>query len=771
MNVANRFFTAASQLLLSGRRAGVAIILIAALCSWTMTATAADANGWALTIKAERKDQVLDFAQEELQRWVGSVKPQQAGTALKFQLRVDRSLKPFTFAVASKPAGNGRTVTLSGASSDEVLQAAYTALELMGYRFFVSGPVVPASLDLGALPTAKKVYTPTVLRRGIRQHINFPMDVSSYPLAEAKEYVRNLARMRYNWITFHSYPGHWTWDLYENAAAFGVYRSWVDKRIKLAQTDLSNGAFFYGDHFQIPNYAPVKDKIRFNKAIYCAPEVEPVYFTIKERSQVMTKWLAEVMKESQRVGMKVQLSTEIRLCDDQFNLGLVERTIKDYPMINALEFISREGGDEIKGDFNTYYTQQKALMEEILKAKDGKAIDKKYRVEPEGLDKQTKDLAYSIRLAKLLTKNGWVKQHKIQLVVGNYATEPTAVKMVCKLAAQYLPADVWYSLMPGHSSRVVADHFATSEIDKKLLARTLLYSWIEFDGYMFLQQLAGTGVYKAIEEEQKISGGKPVFGLLYNHWRTGENFMSFRYTALVSQAEKPTPEAFWTDYAKSAGIKDVDKFVGDMRTIDALSDQRAIAGNIGFCIKGTWTIERRERGVACLWWWGKKEVEEAGNKFQGVSQDLQGMLGDVKDPQVKKQLALLSNRCEAASCHLKAIRLMQDALVKLDEKAMPKTMAKDLTAQDQTKIVGLCDEADKYIQQYMKLTGDFMVDRGVEGFLINYYYGPPMMIHNFKAVYGGKGEYIDVDTDHDTVPLPLTNTEVGKGVKAAVKGN
>lgn len=759
------------------RRAWPILILMAVVLGVAFTpASAAEAVNAdkAQQIKADAQDPVLAFAREELRHWTRAVKAGNPAATLNFKLQVDPSLKPFTFAVASSAAGKGRVVTLSGATSDEVLQAAYTVLELMGYRFFVSGPVIPERLDFTALPTSPKVYAPTVERRGIRQHINFPMDISSYPLEEAKEYVRNLARLRYNWITFHSYPGHWTWDSYANLAAFGVYHQWVDKRFKPAQTDLTNGAFFYGDHFQIPNYAPVKDKIRFNKTIYCAPEVEKDYYTIKERGAIMTHWLAEVMKECKRAGMKVQLSTELRMADDEFNQGLVDRTLKDYPMIDALEFISREGGDAIPGDYDQYLAKQKAFMEEILNTPDGKAIDQKYRQEPKELNKQVKDLAYSIRLANLLRKNGWAKQHNLQLVVGNYAVDPSELKMVCKLASQYVPADVWYSLMPGHSSRVVADHFEASQIDKALLARTMIHSWIEFDGYMFLQQLAGSGVYKLIDQEQKILGGadKPVFGILYNHWRTTENFLSFRYTSLVSLDEKPTPEAFSADYAKTAGITDVDKFVKAMKEIDDLSDQRAIAGNIGFCIKGTWTIDPRQRTLACLWWWGKPEVEKATARFQQVKLDIESCLKDVKNPQYRKQLELLANRCQAAWCHLKAVRIMQDACVKMEEAPdHTKVMAKDLTPADKAKIVKLCDEADQYVRQYMKLVGQFMADRGVEGFLINYYYGPPMMIHNFKAVYGGQGEYIDVDTDGDTVPLPLTGSEIKQGLKADVKGN
>jgi len=39
--------------------------------------------------------------------------------------------------------------------------------------------------------------------------------ISSYPVEEACEYIRNLARMRMNYITFHSYPGQWYSYIYD----------------------------------------------------------------------------------------------------------------------------------------------------------------------------------------------------------------------------------------------------------------------------------------------------------------------------------------------------------------------------------------------------------------------------------------------------------------------------------------------------------------------------------------------------------------------------
>lgn len=79
-----------------------------------------------------------------------------------------------------------------------------TTLAEASYQFEITGPIAPKILH--PIAKGKRVITPAVKLRGIRQHINFPMDISSYPIEEAKEYIRNLTRLRFNYIVFHSYP-------------------------------------------------------------------------------------------------------------------------------------------------------------------------------------------------------------------------------------------------------------------------------------------------------------------------------------------------------------------------------------------------------------------------------------------------------------------------------------------------------------------------------------------------------------------------------------
>jgi hypothetical protein len=81
--------------------------------------------------------------------------------------------------------------------------------EAAGARFDITGCDVSGTVRLGRLRGMTRTIHPAVERRGVRLHINFAMDISSYPLEEAKAYIRNLARLRMNTVTFHSYPGQW----------------------------------------------------------------------------------------------------------------------------------------------------------------------------------------------------------------------------------------------------------------------------------------------------------------------------------------------------------------------------------------------------------------------------------------------------------------------------------------------------------------------------------------------------------------------------------
>ena len=155
---------------------------------------------------------------------------------------------------------------IRGQSPNEVLAGVYAYLERLGFCFTVRGPVPPDAV-VQALPVFTGEVQAQVARRGIRQHINFPMDISSYPLAEAQEYIRNLARMRMNTMTFH---------LYE--ACGWYHQTLAGRKSMLSDPTVSVPTAFYSEKHRVPSHPPALAHIR-NRHCFCRPEMEAIYGT------------------------------------------------------------------------------------------------------------------------------------------------------------------------------------------------------------------------------------------------------------------------------------------------------------------------------------------------------------------------------------------------------------------------------------------------------------------------------------------------------------
>jgi len=704
---------------------------------------AAGAVSWA--------DETMAFARRELGRFLSAAR---GGEGIAVDMRTDPSLAQFSFSVRR----DGNTLVLRGHASAEVLQAAYTALELLGYRFEVTGPVAPTQLEVAAIPGEARTYTPFVRRRGVRQHINFCMDVSSYPLEEAKEYIRNLARLRYNWMVFHSYPGHWTRDKFGNAWCSGEYRQWMSG-FALRPDDLATGAFFYGDDIRIPNHPFMRKAIRFNKDYFCAPCVEDVIHTCPDRGERMTKWLAELIAEAKRCGMAVQFSTEIRECDNEYNVGLANRILEDYPGIDVLEFITREGGGsrEMSAERRA---KQLAYFREITEARDDAACHARFRNEPADCERQVKDFAYIVKLVNYLKEIGWASRNSIRLAAGAYCTEPTTAQVIVDLAEAHLPEDVWFTLMPGHGSRVVFEHFSELKVIPELLARTMVHSWIEFDGYMMLQQHAGRAIYELARRESTILGGGSVPAIMFNHWRTAPNNLAFRYVGEMAFDGRLTAEKFAQRYASAIGLAEADvaAFVDHLATIDAMSDQRAIAGNIGFPLLGMWKLDTEKRQIGAIWWWGPENVEKAADTYEKIAADLEDIATRCTTDSGRRVLHLVAVGAELSGYHLRGVRQMQyipRRYFNYNENVRRMPDPADLTPEDRKFIIEHCNRAQRYFTAYIRTMAENLFDRGEEGMLLTYYWGPATFCNNVRAFYGGEGRIVDVNAQGEVLPIPL----------------
>lgn len=215
-------------------------------------------------------------------------------------------------------------VRMFGGDEIGVTHAFYTLLEELGYTFDVTGVSVPAVKKDLSLLTDKSI-TPKVRWRGIRQHVNFPMDISSYSIDDAKEYINSLLRMRFNKIAFHSYPGQW-------------YETQVGDSLALA------GNFFYGDTHFMYDSEFLKKHISTNDSVFCIPEAEPIFTDPGKRSRFAVAWMQELVNYAADLGFYVQMSFEPRLASVDQAVQTAEDIRKTYPRINALEMITEETG-------------------------------------------------------------------------------------------------------------------------------------------------------------------------------------------------------------------------------------------------------------------------------------------------------------------------------------------------------------------------------------------------------------------------------------------
>jgi hypothetical protein len=227
-----------------------------------------------------------------------------------FHLAQDPQMTAGTFCVRDRgPEGDAtHCVELTGSDAPAMLHAVYTLLARVGVFFDVTGVSLPDPLRLARLDGWSATITPSVTARGIRQHLNFPMDISAYPLWEATEYMRNLARLRFNRIVFHSYPGMF----YETPGG------------ALA------GSFFYGQPHPLPMEPTLRRGVR-NAEVFCIPEVEPLATDLPRRSAAARRWLSTVMAQAQQCGLTVQFSCEPAADTPEATAAIARAILTQYP--------------------------------------------------------------------------------------------------------------------------------------------------------------------------------------------------------------------------------------------------------------------------------------------------------------------------------------------------------------------------------------------------------------------------------------------------------
>lgn len=599
-------------------------------------------------------------------------------------------------------------VTVTGGNESSLLYGVYRLLDKMGLQFDINGESLWQPLDLAAADSLEETFRPFCRNRGIRQHINFPMDISSYHLEQAREYIRNMARMGLNAITFHSYNGQW--HCYSTESK-----------------EILAGNFFYGQRHPIP-HDPLLEKKVDNDRDFCIPEAEAIIDDPQKRSDFAVRWLGKLMDTAKEAGIRITLSLELPDQPMPVLIRMVQGVLDSYPQLDVLEWISPEGGGE------TRPVSRQEARELIVQWFGEAAVPAELPEEPPlALEGTLKSLR---RAAALYGHCREIFQGRkvLPVQIGLYVTCPETLKLCKQVMDRALPEEVTYSFLPAHGAKAVRDNIAYMDFAGPELQRTMLYSWIEFDGNMYLLQNSCDGISQLVELTRELSEGEAIHGICLNHWRTAENALCIAYAARAMETPI-SPQAFYEAYAVRCGIGLPGQFADAMEQLGSLDiHNRDRLFNIGFCYLGCWL---GPKGLGWIRDWKEEDMEFAAASYGGIAQKLRLCLAESNPASTKGigLLRLLINRADCSILHIRAIGQLKKICAFADDSAPEK-----LTAEEKAQVLSCCDRALELCREYLTLHLEQLPDRGCQGTAVSYYATLPTYIDHIRQyfVYGEK---------------------------------
>ncbi len=677
------------------------------------------------------QDRVLDTAKKEL---CDLLRPVYAGSweDLAIKVEVASSLPEGEVRVQ---AGPGR-ISITGAAAADVLHGMYSYLEELGFLFTVNGPVLPEN-TIKNLTAFSRTYKPYLSRRGIRQHINFPMDISSYPMWEAKEYIRNLARMRFNAITFHQYLSCGWYHL--NMPELGD--SFAERKGRI-----HDYTYFYSEFHPVPEEPHLKSVIR-NESFFCPPEVEHRYGTREARSFAY-RFLGELIREAKNYGFYVAVSTDVAASNlkDAFShakthdralwvratLEMLNQMTALYGEADDFELISPENtalsSSDWEGDGRKFLARllpnwSKEKIDGVFKVITG---DDKYHKETFLQVLECIDVALeAFKRAKASPVIGPRLAGK-QLTVALYNGMPTVSEANARVLTAAVPEEYGLAWLPGHGAHTVDMRVKSMKLTAADRARFRMYSWIEVDGFMYTPQFPRTGLQENID----FAAVLPSRGVLFNHWRNAENELSLLFAGQASYAGL-RPEAFGSRVVKNYwGVKDeviLNQFLNTLEEVDTLNSFG------GFCYLACWWEIDADKSMVVF---SNPEHHEHCNdqRIQTTRRAidlLDQLIAQSARPAGLRSMRFLRAVLLAAISHHECVTaaIRMAGYLKTIDKANP-------TTDQRQRFQALGDEALVHANQWLAIMADHCVDRGVEGNIVSYYHVMVGYIKGIQGLYG-----------------------------------
>lgn len=668
------------------------------------------------------KYETLDVVQRDLDSliniYAASTKDE---TTFKFSCKIDEDLTDNTFGYTISKGGK---VCFIGGDEMALSHSAYTFLEELGFIFDITGVSTPAKFNLASEICSDTLITPRVRWRGIRQHVNFPMDISSYAIEDAKKYIDDLVRLRFNKLTIHSYPGQW----YES---------------QVADTTMYAGHFFYGNkHFQYDNEL-LKRMIPENDSLFCIPQSEKLHRNPAELSKFAMGWMSELIEYAKSRGFYIQFSFESRADNPNLAVATAQNIYNTYPSIDALEFITEETGgwgkgctrEEVTNTLNTLFSAEIANNKSVTMPIKEKQSDLNYLYSQIGINAKAIN---QLKEQNLLSD--------IELKLGIYCSITNYSKGAYRLARLALP-DTKIALLSSHGSEGVAKAIPEILEDIEDLKHTEIYSWIEFDGLMFLLQNSINGNYKLLEAINNLDSKEELeCSILYNHWRTAENRTASRYVA-ESTIKPLDPDSFYDKYSETIDIKDKARYREALGIINEVDRYATSAlGNIGFCWMGAW------RTGGSFTYQNVDNIKKAKDMYLKAGNILSDLIKETpSSSNGHDYLAFLGNRTLCSILYLDAFLAASPIRdIKPDKNG-------NISKRDQAKAQELCNHALLIFDKYMETHAEMMPDRGCKGNLVSVWNAPIRGLKIYRSKLGGipYDELPTSSTPVDAPPLPI----------------
>ncbi len=574
------------------------------------------------------------------------------------------------------------------------------------------------------------------------------MDISSYPLHEAMEYIRNLARMKFTALTFQCLNGIGWYHFDHHGFQVGE-----DPR----QTLYYSETHAVAEHPHLRFNSP-------NRAIFAIPEVEEVYHTPVQRA-VMQSWLRRVIRCAKECGMTIFLSIEPCMVNNDAALlaaGLtpgietyiavtqtaVRAILAQYPEIDGIEVFTGEnqGGWPVPESAGRHLGAAGGAPARALGSSRTLSDEERTQLEParQHLVGVLSDLHLAIAvLTRMADDPALLGKRRM---VGVYYTDDRYWSAFAPIIEAMVPDSLEFSLMAGYGARGTARSLVQGQLTPALLARTQIYSWCEFDGSMYVQQNECVGVQQSLQCARR-DGGRTT-ALLANHWRNAENEFTISYLSAASYFGVD-PQAFYAEHLpKLVGLEAAGELAAILADLDT-ANHFAVTHffNIGFCLLAGWSAPRLGWGA----WWNHDALPEYLQQLEGLATRLHALLAHVTRPAGLARCRLLLNRLQASRIHgevIAHIREMRALIAEREPGLLPEPQRSEFARHGAAALA--------QAHAYVELCCVELPDRGGEGTLVSYEHVIYTALRSFLQQYTGAGDGAALATaSTDGPPAPL----------------